>query len=169
MNPARVITETPCQVLKGKNCAVLTSVETSLCLRKVGGGKIDSARRTLGRGKERSCFPSSTASLLFNKCYCRLSQHHEKFARKWRHLMWFAARETSRAFACSRFALTVALRAQKLDLWASLCQTEQSLVCSWWCVILLLRLIFVPLVFYWPCKMATAINVKFFMWLNQTG
>ena len=56
MNPARVITETPRQVLKGKNCAVLTSVETCLCLRKVGGGKIDSARRTLGRGKRGLAF-----------------------------------------------------------------------------------------------------------------
>ena len=34
-----------------------------------------------------------------------------------------------RAFARSRFALTVALRAQKLDLWASLCQAMLAVLC----------------------------------------
>ena len=58
----------------------------------------------------------------------RRMQHPEKLAPKWCHLMWFSARETSRVFARasrsvlvqSRFALTVALRTQKLDLWASI-------------------------------------------------
>ena len=58
----------------------------------------------------------------------RRMQHPEKLAPKWCHLMWFSARETSRAFARasrsvlvrSRFALTVALCTQKLDLWASI-------------------------------------------------
>ena len=40
----------------------------------------------------------------------------------------------------------------------------QLVVCN-----IVIKTDFVPLVFYWPCKMATAINVKFFMWLNQTG
>ena len=59
----------------------------------------------------------------------RCMQHPDKFVPKLRHLMWFSTRETSLAFTCashsvlvsSCFALTVALRAQKLNLWASLC------------------------------------------------
>ena len=56
MNSARVITETPRHVLKDKTCAFLSSAETSLCRRKVGGGKIDNAQRTLGRGKRGLAF-----------------------------------------------------------------------------------------------------------------
>jgi len=39
-------------------------------------------------------------------------------------------------------------------------QSEQSLVCNWLFMIVI-KTDFVPLVFYWPCKMATAIIVKF--------
>ena len=36
-------------------------------------------------------------------------------------------------------------------------QSEQLLVCNWLCVIVI-KTVFVPLAFCWPCKMATAMN-----------